>query len=70
MKGMLEVTRHYDKISQRTWIQHKCSKCGSHNITPMGKRQAGATSVCYYLCEECGYSPPDLVIYALEGRWQ
>lgn len=65
---MIEVARKYDKVSQRTWIQRECPNCSSRNITPMGKRQVGVASVCYYLCEGCGYRSPNLVAYALNGK--
>ncbi len=35
------------------WVENKCPKCGSSNITPYDKRQEGKESICKYTCEEC-----------------
>ena len=65
---MIYVGKHYDAKSNRTWVDRKCSLCGSSNITPTGKCQNGDRSMCYYLCEECGYQPEELFTYAYDGR--
>ena len=65
---MVEVGKHYDSISRRTWIDLECLECGSADITPMGKRQIGKSSLCYFLCEKCGYRSKDLITYAIDGN--
>ena len=63
----MEFGRIYDKGSNTTWVVHRCPKCNSRNLTPMGKRQEGENSLCSYLCEHCGEEFGE-VIYAVKGR--
>ena len=63
----MEISRGYDKASNRTWILHKCPECGSQDLTPMSKTQKGRNSVCNYLCEDCKHETGE-VIYAIDGN--
>ena len=48
------------------YIRYECPRCGSTNVTPIGKRQVGSKSMCSYVCEGCGYQWGP-VVYAVVG---
>lgn len=45
--------REIDKKHRRKWFDNSCPKCGSKNITPIGKEARGREDWCGYICEDC-----------------
>lgn len=69
VKQIVDCPKCRERMAKMKYQKFKCKECGSSNLTPINKRQAGRQSFCEFHCEGCGRTTSTVVYYVPDAAY-